>query len=285
MGMSANEKATVMIKRGGAGQHLATLPASTATTGLKLSTALQIICPLTTSLSKLAVLCLLHRILGGSSRPTRLAIRVVFSLVATIMLVQLLIPLLNCRPLSKTWTPGGPGTCAIPGLALWRFLGIPNLVTSILIIAIPLPAMCRLHVSRATRCGLGFVLGVCVLGIGAAIMRFWTFLSVRDFHDITYESVGPLCWTIAESGIYLVAGVLPTLRPLLKLVFTGTWVEKMVREKSRQSGSWAYGRRRLRGNHSTPAASETQRSQSHNVAEGVVLKINSVKSLAIDERW
>ena len=283
--MSANEKTTVMIKRGGAGQHLATLPASTATTGLKLSTALQIICPLTTSLSKLAVLCLLHRILGGSSRSTRVAIRIVFSIVVATMLVQLLIPLLNCRPLSKTWTPGGPGSCAIPGLALWRFLGIPNLVTSILIIAIPLPTMHRLHVSRATRCGLGVVLGVCVLGIGAAVMRFWTFLRVKDFRDITYESVGPLCWTIAESGIYLVAGVLPTLRPLLRVVFSGTWVERMVREKSTQPGNWAYGRRRLRSKQSTPTTSATQRSQSNDIAEGVATKMDSVKSLATDERW
>jgi hypothetical protein len=285
MDMSANEKAAVMIKRGGAGQHLVTLPISTATTGLKLSTALQIICPLTTSLSKLAVLCLLHRILGGSSRSARLAIRIAFSFVVAIMFVQLIIPLLNCRPLSKTWTPGGPGTCAIPGLALWRFLGIPNLVTSILIIAIPIPTMCRLHVSRATRCGLSFVLGVCVLGIGAAVMRFWTFLRVRDFHDITYESIEPLCWTIAESGIYLVAGVLPTLRPLLRVVFSGTWVERMVREKSKQSGSWAYGRRQLRGEQSTPTAPESQRSQSSNIAEGAATKMGSVKSLATDERW
>jgi hypothetical protein len=266
-----------MVTHGGAGRHLNTLPASTATTGLKLSIALQIICPLTTSLSKLAALCLLHRILGASSWSTRIAIRIVFSIVAALMLVQLLIPLLNCRPLSKTWTPGGPGECAIPGLALWRFLGMPNLITTILVIGIPLPALYTLHVSRATRCGLGIVLGVCVLGIAAAIMRFRAFLRVQDFHDITYESVGPLCWTIAESGIYLIAGVLPTLKPLVRVVFRGTRVEKMVRGKDR-TRSRAHGRKWFKSEPSTP--------RSLSKDDGcVTAKIDSVKSYVTDERW
>jgi hypothetical protein len=64
--------------------------------------------------------------------------------------------------------------------------------------------------------GLGVVFSVCILGVVAAVMRFRSFLAVNNFNDITYENVEPLCWTIAESGIYLVAGCMLGLKPLVK---------------------------------------------------------------------
>ncbi|MCP6336096.1 hypothetical protein NL449_29165, partial [Klebsiella pneumoniae] len=76
--------------------------------------------------------------------------------------------------------------------------------------------------------GLVVVFLVCIAGIVAAIMRFESFLAVKDFHDITYENVKPLCWTVAESGIYLVAGVLPTLKPLIKKVCKNTALERLL---------------------------------------------------------
>ncbi|KAF2249013.1 hypothetical protein BU26DRAFT_379265, partial [Trematosphaeria pertusa] len=128
------------------------------------------------------------------------------------------IPFANCKPFSKNWEVMGPGSCAIQPLSLWRYLSIPNVVTTIIIVGIPLPALYKLNVSPATKVGLGLVFSVCIAGIVAAIMRFQSFLEVANFNDITYENIKPLCWTIAESGIYLVAGVLPTLRPLVRKV-------------------------------------------------------------------
>jgi hypothetical protein len=57
------------------------------------------------------------------------------------MVAQVLIPFMNCRPFSKTWNPDPryPGSCYIPGLVLWRYLGIPNVVTSLVIIGILVP--------------------------------------------------------------------------------------------------------------------------------------------------
>jgi hypothetical protein len=84
--------------------------------------------------------------------------------------------------------------------------------------------------------GLAAVFLVCVLGVVAAIMRMHSFIVVDDFNDITYENVKPLCWTVAESGIYITAGVMPTLKPLLKRVFRDTALEKFLTGSSRSSG-------------------------------------------------
>ncbi|KAL5115420.1 hypothetical protein ACEQ8H_006720 [Pleosporales sp. CAS-2024a] len=234
--------AMLMVKIGGAGRHLDTLPDSTIEKALKLSTALQIVCPLTTSLSKLGVLCLYHRIFAQTGRWYRPVIWATFGLVATIMVTQIPLPFANCKPFSKTWRPDGPGNCAIEGLYLWRYLGIPNVLTTLILVAIPVPALAKLRVSAASKLGLVVVFSVFILGIIAAIMRFQAFLEVTDFHDITYQNVKPLCWTIAESGIYLVAGILPTLKPLLNKVSKGTALERMLTRCPRSFESWSGGR-------------------------------------------
>jgi hypothetical protein len=178
---------------GDAGRHLVTLPAGTLMNALKLCTVLQIVCPLMTSLSKLGVLCLLNRIFKQSERWYRIAIGTTFYLRLAITFSQVLIPFINCRPFSKNWKPDEPGTCAIARLSLWRYLDIPNVSTTLFTVAIPFPALAKLHVSRSSKLGLVIVFGVCVLGVGTAIMRVRFFLKVVDINDITYQNVKPLC--------------------------------------------------------------------------------------------
>lgn len=230
--------AILSVEIGGAGRHLAALSAPTITHMMKIQVALQIICPLTTSLTKLGILSLLHTILGRTSRNTRIVIKVTFALVLTVLVVQVIIPFANCRPFSKSWNPMGPGTCLIPGLTLWRYLSIPNVVTTFIMICIPLPAMYKLKVNVPTKLGIGVVFTVCIMGVVSAVMRFYSFLQVHDFKDITYESVPPMCWTVVESGIYMAAGVLPTLRPLMrKLCGDGKFEKLISRTFGKSSGN------------------------------------------------
>ncbi|KAF9741863.1 hypothetical protein PMIN06_005141 [Paraphaeosphaeria minitans] len=224
------------IHIGGAGRHTATLDYATITTALQLNTALQIICPLTTSLSKMSILCLLHTIFGRTSERTRLVIRLTFVLCLITLIVQVVIPFSNCRPFSATWTLGRQSQCTISGLALWKYLSIPNVLTTFVVVAIPLPALYKLRVSTTTKLGLAVVLCVCVCGVVAAIMRFVSFIRVMSFDDFNYEQIDPLRWTIAESGIYMLAGVLPTLRPLARKLFGNTTFERILTGMFRSDG-------------------------------------------------
>jgi hypothetical protein len=232
----------VLIKLGGTGHHTIALAPKTLKTALKLSTANQILCPVTTSLSKLGVLCFFDRIFRQSGRWYRVSIRATFILVLVIMLAQVFIPFINCRPFRKTWEPQTPGRCAIKSLQLWRYAGIPNVFTTLIVIGIPVPALARLHVSRHVRLGLIVVFGVCIAGIVAAFMRVYSFLKVDDFHDITFENVKPLCWIVAESGIYLIAGVMLTLRPLLRKVCKGAALEAIWTRRTLSRRSWGSSR-------------------------------------------
>ncbi|KAK3197709.1 hypothetical protein GRF29_216g1042375 [Pseudopithomyces chartarum] len=157
------------VKIGGAGRHLETLPLPTIQIALKLNTALQLICPLTTSLTKMAILCLFHTIFGATSARYRLVIRATFILCLVTTLVQVIIPLANCKPFSATWTFGGESACAIDGLYLWKYLSIPNVITTIIVVCIPIPAMYKLQISLATKVGLGVVLSVCICGYAVVL--------------------------------------------------------------------------------------------------------------------
>ncbi|KAF2107409.1 hypothetical protein BDV96DRAFT_506119 [Lophiotrema nucula] len=233
--------AILMVKIGGAGHHMPALEPSTIQTLFKLLTAHQIICPLTTSLTKLGILVLFNQILSRTSQLYKRAIQVTFVLVLLTAIVQVLIPFGNCKPFAFNWnkTIEG-GSCAFNDLALWRYLTIPNVITTIMMVVIPLPAMYRLQVSTATKAALYLVFSVAIVGFVAAIMRFHAFLAVKNFNDFSFEIIEPECWTIAESGIYLVVGVLPTLRPLVRQVCRDGKFDRLLSRsfgRSRKSAS------------------------------------------------
>lgn len=185
----------------------------------------------------MAILCLFYTIFGATSARYRLVIRATFILCLVTTLVQVIIPLANCKPFSATWTFGGESACAIDGLYLWKYLSIPNVITTIIVVCIPIPAMYKLQISLATKVGLGVVLSVCICGVVAALMRFASFQALQSFNDFSYAQVTPLCWTIAESGTYMVAGVLPTLRPLMRKVFDGVEFQRILTGRFKSTGS------------------------------------------------
>jgi hypothetical protein len=154
----------VTVKIGGAGRHMATLSSTEIAHILQLQTALQILCPLTTSFIKLGILSLLYHILARTSRVYTLVIQATFGLVLTIMLIQVIIPFANCKPFSNTWSTSMKAheSCAIPSLSLWRYLSIPNIITTILLICIPTPALYNLRVKAIAKLSLGLIFCVCI---------------------------------------------------------------------------------------------------------------------------
>lgn len=52
-----------------------------------------------------------------------------------------------------------------------------------------------------------------------AILRLVSFFKNDLYRDVTWYSVDLMTWTIAEPGIYFIASILPSLRPLAILMF------------------------------------------------------------------
>ena len=161
----------MIVRIGGAGRHLITVPGWEIANALKLSTVLTIVCPLTTSLAKISVLFLYRRVFEQQGRRYLQIIYATLALVVAMAITQFVLTMANCRPFSKNWNYNGPGTCTISGIAMWRYLGIPNIATTLIIAAIPVPTLIRLHISRGSKLGLAMVFGLGFVGIVAGIMR------------------------------------------------------------------------------------------------------------------
>lgn len=93
----------------------------------------------------------------------------------------------QCTPVAFFWDRTIPGGHCINMMAFFRFANIANLLTDILILAMPIPIVWSLRLDRQKKigvCGL-FLLGgfVCV----ASIMRFFYLESVGRGSDPTCE--------------------------------------------------------------------------------------------------
>ena len=196
--------------------------------------SLAIVCPLTTSLSKLGVLCLYFRIFGHISRTYRVVIRATFVLVVGVVLTQIFTSVFNCHPYAWNWNPKGPVICKIPPITLLRFEDLPNLIATFLVATIPILGLVilRPRFSRPVRIGLVVVLSICFCAVFAAVMRFASFFQIRTFDDLSFLQIEPLSWVTAESGLSLLACISMTLRPLLSWAFKDTMTHRLMMSES-----------------------------------------------------
>ncbi|KAH8706074.1 hypothetical protein GQ44DRAFT_716349 [Phaeosphaeriaceae sp. PMI808] len=111
----------------------------------------QIIFKLTTPLCKLSLCFLYHTICSTSTgrlmHRTRLAIWCTIVLIVGIYLSALLVSIFQCTPIRKIWDPKIAGVCV--DLTQFRYsMAIFNIVTSLVVITLPIPVLLKLKHQR-----------------------------------------------------------------------------------------------------------------------------------------
>ncbi|KAL8842366.1 MAG: hypothetical protein Q9176_002755 [Flavoplaca citrina] len=145
----------------------------------------------------------------------------------------------QCTPVAFFWDRTIPGGHCINTSAFFRFNNIANMLTDILILAMPIPIVWSLHLDRRKKigvCGL-FLLGgfVCI----ASIMRFYYLENVGLEGDPTWDMVDVFIWSTVEPGIGVVCACLPVMGPLLRthiMSFTTSVFRSRKRSKGASSG-------------------------------------------------
>lgn len=184
---------------------------------LKLVKAHEFVYALSVPFPKLAILCLYFRLFNG-----KLAKAVLYTTGMVIVgtsIFGVLSAFTNCRPFTSFWDTEHPPRCTMDPTAGMRFYSIPNIVTDAALLLIPIPALFKLNGDWSTRVGVGLTFVVSTLGIVTAVLRFVVFLRTDLFQDVTYYSVVTTNWSIIEPGVHLMGATVPTLRPLIRLVF------------------------------------------------------------------
>jgi hypothetical protein len=210
------------VKQGGMGYHILYLeetnPGILITWG-KYLTAISTLYFFIVNIPKLAILALYHRVFPGHR--THTAIYILSAILIAASLANTIAALAACQPYAANWDMKIPGAKCINKEALFIWSSIPNIVTDVAMLILPLPIVWKLHTNKRMKAGLTVTLLVGSIGLITSILRFNGFFQNNSFTDGTYAGVELMIWTQTEPGVYLICACLPTFRPLLEKVGIG----------------------------------------------------------------
>ncbi|KAF2650264.1 hypothetical protein K491DRAFT_609137 [Lophiostoma macrostomum CBS 122681] len=152
--------------------------------------------------------------------------------------VTVFFTIFQCHPIHELWTEIVRNDC-IDTQAFFEYTNLPNIVTDVVMLIIPLPEVWRLNTTRRMKLGVTITLLTASVGIVVSIMRMVGFFQSRMFADPAWESVSLMSYTVAEPGTYFLAACFPTFRPLLRYVSThfSSSVTKMFGSRQRLGSS------------------------------------------------
>ncbi|KAI9154919.1 Satratoxin biosynthesis SC12 cluster protein [Paramyrothecium foliicola] len=124
-----------------------------------------------------------------------------------------------CQPFAFKWDKAIPdGRCG-DIIAIYRYASIPNIITDLLILLLPLPSLRKLHINKMRKAGIiaTFLMGS--LGLITSIVRFVGFFTVDLEADLTYHTADTMIYTLIETSAYFICSCLPGIRPLARALY------------------------------------------------------------------
>ncbi|KAL7625377.1 hypothetical protein AAE478_004594 [Parahypoxylon ruwenzoriense] len=219
---SSKEKLTRAgsVEHGAVGYHLKYLEETNpgaVTIFFKYLVAFSVWYHVTIGLSKLAI-CVMYRRLFPQ-RSVLIVLYITAGILISTSIASLIADLAACRPFSANWAPLEVwATHCISKQALFVWSTLPNILTDVVLLILPLPIIWRLHASIQLKVPLTVTFVIGGMGLVVSILRFLTFTRNGAFTDATYTAVELIIWTNAEPGIYLISACMLMYRPLLEKI-------------------------------------------------------------------
>ena len=140
------------------GRHAGTLSQDDLVSFFKLLLAFECVYVTVVMLVKASILVMYHRIFPVPG--FRLAVYIIGGVVVAWWLAIVLVCIFQCDPISKAWLPWSPGTC-IDLKASFIGNAVPNIITDIAILALPITQVWSLQGTVARKLSLccAFLLG------------------------------------------------------------------------------------------------------------------------------
>jgi len=174
-----------------------------------------------------------------------------YATLAVVNVAGLVLTFLNifqCRPLSKIFDPHDVTQKCIPLITLYLVSAPINIVTDLIILALPIPILKGMHLPRKQKYilvvtfGLGiFVTVVDVIRIKYLQQAMIDVLSLNGSVTVTrglgaevdfpYNASFALMWSSVEVNIGIICACVPTLKPLMKRI-----MPKLIGQNERDSG-------------------------------------------------
>ncbi|WPH01686.1 Hypothetical protein R9X50_00453800 [Acrodontium crateriforme] len=264
----AIDVAGVILLCNGLGKHITMLGPSQLTTFLKTQyTGSFLYAPCITCI-KLSLLAQYRRMFKENcSRTFIIQINILMGIVVAWCAAIVIASAFICVPIYKLWTLDRVvnGTC----INLDKFyygIQIPNLVTDVLIIILPIREMTGLHLSRRVKLGATamFLLGIITVVFGTVRLVALVRLDGKG-PDLTYNEVYAAIWTTVEPAAAIVAVCIPSVRTLYRNQRERSRIGSSRDQTSKNSSArdkWSNGLRSSESNNSEGRQNKCPRTRS-----------------------
>ncbi|PYH88358.1 integral membrane protein [Aspergillus ellipticus CBS 707.79] len=247
----------VIVLFNGLGSHITMIPKSNLTVYFKIGWSNSIVYTGCIAFTKLSILAMYKRLF--TARPMLITANILSAIVILWALAVSLAGVFNCLPVNRFWDRTVPGTC-MDTVSFYYGQQIPNILTDLVLLVMPLPSVWSLPISRAQRGLLTGVFAVGGLTLAFDVIRLVAMIDLMHAGpDITYNQVPVAVWTCIEAAVGITAACLSHLRPLFNIRF---WAVPSPDSKrplgSPLSGGWS-----TEGTLVDVAEAEAYRSQTH----------------------
>ncbi|TQV96200.1 integral membrane protein [Cordyceps javanica] len=201
-----------MVILGGAGNHLPQLTGGDYLMRFSQTTfAAQVLYALTLGCTKMSITWMIKRIFFEVSH-----IWIPYCLMVLNfgwMMQTILTGILICRPITLNWDPNARGSCGNQTV-LFSAVSIVDIVTDILIIALPVKMLWGLKMRRTYKIAVVCMFGAGLLTIAFTVVRLYSVFTL-DFSDMTYNFVSISIIGLVQSGVAILVATAPLLRPAI----------------------------------------------------------------------
>ncbi|KAL8930415.1 MAG: hypothetical protein Q9208_000599 [Pyrenodesmia sp. 3 TL-2023] len=140
-----------------------------------------------------------------------------------VILLLINIPLIvwtyaQCKPSALLWDPTLPGTCQDPRMqgSFALFQGSFGAVTDLLYALFPILIIWPLQMPRKRKYQLAGIMCLGTFSAVAGAVKTYYLHQLRARADFTYDACDLMIWYTTEMYVIIIAGSLPTLRPLFQ---------------------------------------------------------------------
>ncbi|KAF5658961.1 monocarboxylate transporter [Fusarium denticulatum] len=142
-------------------------------------------------------------------------VTIAFVVLYTIIIASLL--LFGCQPRETAWDPYlfASGKC-IDYAVMYIIIAVANIISDIVLFAIPMPMIVRLKMPLGQKIGLGIMLGIATITVTTSIIRMIYLPSLLGALDIPWIAAPANVWSFVEVNLFIICGCMPTFRKFLK---------------------------------------------------------------------
>ncbi|KAL6406546.1 integral membrane protein [Ilyonectria robusta] len=150
-------------------------------------------------------------------------------------LSQVFVSIFGCWPISGFWDDSIGARC-IPTQPYWYINAAGHILTDIVILVLPIPAISRLNLPRRQRY---ILMGIFCLGFFTVAISIIRTTHLGEQSDLTWDNVTSALWSVSELTSALVCACLATLRPFFSSYFPAL-AARFARSTGRYSRSQSW---------------------------------------------